>query len=109
MARSLPWWMRALLRAAAPATSEEALGDIAEEYTRGASALWVCRQLLSSAGSGSPRRTSRPGGVTLLSQTSTDVRLAFRTLGRHPGFAAAAVAPIALAVGLNTGVFSIFD
>jgi predicted permease len=101
--------MRVLFRAAAPATNEEALGDIAEEYARGATGPWVCRQLLSAVGRGSPRRVSRRSGVTILWQTAEDVRLALRTLGRHPGFAMAAVAPIALAVGLNTGVFSIFD
>jgi putative ABC transport system permease protein len=109
VARDLPWWIRALLRAAAPATSEEELGDIAEEYTRGASPVWICRQLVSAVGRGSPRRASRRNAGTFLSQTVEDLRLAFRTLRRHPGFAFAAVAPIALGVGLNTAGFSIFD
>jgi predicted permease len=38
-----------------------------------------------------------------------DIRHAVRTLRRQPGFAAAAILPIALGVGLNTGVFSILN
>jgi hypothetical protein len=37
------------------------------------------------------------------------LRFASRTLGRNPGFAFAAIAPIALGIGVNTGIFSILD
>jgi predicted permease len=45
----------------------------------------------------------------MLTHLWTDTRHAIRTLRRHPGFAAAAILPIALGVGLTTGVFSLMD
>ena len=45
----------------------------------------------------------------MLSSLWSDVRYAVRTFRRHPGFAAAAVLPIALGIGINTGVFSILN
>jgi predicted permease len=45
----------------------------------------------------------------MLSNIWNDVRYAVRTLRRNPGFAAAAIAPIALGIGINTGIFSILD
>ncbi|PYQ94869.1 MAG: hypothetical protein DMF97_17805 [Acidobacteria bacterium] len=44
----------------------------------------------------------------MLSNLWSDVRYALRTFRRNPGFAAA-IAPIALGVGINTGIFSILD
>jgi macrolide transport system ATP-binding/permease protein len=59
-----------------------------------------------------PRSRSRlriedKGDSEMLSSLSHDVRYVLRTLRRSPGFAAAAIAPIALGIGINTGVFSI--
>ena len=45
----------------------------------------------------------------MLSNLSNDVRYVLRTLRRNPGFAAAATVPIALGIGINTGVFSILN
>ncbi len=38
-----------------------------------------------------------------------DIRYAVRTFRRNPGFTAAAIVPIALGIGINTGIFSILD
>jgi predicted permease len=91
--------------------SEEALGDALEEYaTHKRTRLWLLRQMLSTI----PRRRSRlrleeKGNPEMLSSLSQDVRYVLRTLRRSPGFAAAAIAPIALGIGVNTGVFSILN
>lgn len=46
---------------------------------------------------------------SLLRSFGTDVRLAIRSLARHPGFAAAVVLTLALGIGASTAVFSVVD
>jgi predicted permease len=45
----------------------------------------------------------------MLSNLAADIRYALRTLRRNPGFALAAIAPIALGIGINTAIFSILN
>ena len=45
----------------------------------------------------------------MLSNLWGDIRYGFRTFRRSPAFAVAAIAPIALGIGINTGVFSILN
>ena len=38
-----------------------------------------------------------------------DLRFAWRSLSRNPGFAAAAIASLALGIGANTAIFTLAD
>ena len=91
--------------------SEEELGDTLEEFsTRRRTRLWLLRQMLSTMSrSRSQLRIEEKGHSEMLSSLSHDVRHVLRTLRRSPGFAAAAIAPIALGIGINTGVFSVLN
>src|SRR5713101_2488557 len=93
--------------------SEAALGDVMEEHANGRGTLWVWRQALSVAAPGRHRLTatqkSQERWTGMFSNLWNDMRYAVRTFRRNPGFTAAAVVPIALGIGINTGIFSILD
>jgi len=44
-----------------------------------------------------------------MAELVSDVRYALRLLARNPGFAAVAVLTLALGIGANTAIFTIFD
>ena len=90
-------WIRWLFRVAGRRASDAELGDLMEEYATGErSPLWLCRQVLSTTRRYRPLSAHERGDTAMLSNIWRDVRYALRTFRRNPGFAVAAVAPIAL-------------
>lgn len=105
-----PFWIRWLFRIGGLRASEAELGDLIEEYSTGnRGALWLCRQLLSTANRHRPGANGEKGHSAMLSNLWGDVRYGLRTFRRSPGFALAAIAPIALGIGIDTGIFSILN
>ena len=50
-----------------------------------------------------------PSGEFLMRDLTRDIRFALRGLRRHPGYAAAVIATLAIGIGANTAIFSIFN
>lgn len=55
------------------------------------------------------RRTSLPRTRNLMETLATDIRMAFRSIRRSPGFVAVAVVTLALGIGANVTIFTLTD
>ncbi|MGH9373208.1 MAG: ABC transporter permease [Vicinamibacterales bacterium] len=103
-------WIRWLFRVARFRASEAQLGDMQEELASGdRNALWLVRQILSTIRKPQSPVSFYERRTEMLSNFWSDIRYTLRTFRRNPGFAVAAVVPIAFGIGINTGVFSILN
>lgn len=94
-------------------TAESLLGDLAEEFiTSQRSNAWYWGQALSTLGFGGVKlRPGKEGGVQagLPNGFWNDIRYAARSLRKNPGVTAMAMVAIALGIGVNTVVFTLFN
>jgi predicted permease len=81
-----------------------------EEFASGNhSSFWLVRQILSTIRKTQSQVTFDERRPEMLSNFWSDIRYTLRIFRRNPGFAVAAVVPIALGIGINTGVFSVLN
>ena len=99
-----------LLRVASRRATDAQLGDVMEEYVAaGRSTSWFVSQVFSIARRRRSHLTTSERGAEMLSNVRNDIRYALRTLRHNPGFALAAIVPIALGIGINTALFSLLN
>ncbi len=104
-----PWLAEALLALCVPPRARDSVvGDMAEAYRRRAETsgrwlgLWYWRQALSVGGRFVLRRLA-------MHDLGSDVRLAFRSFVKAPGFTLASVLVLALGLGAVTFMFGTLD
>lgn len=118
-----PGWERLFRRLLPPEQRDAAIGDAAEELAARARRVggdearrWYRRQVLRSVPPAvaralrrSPRRgRSTEGSASVIGRWSTDFSVAFRTLVRQPTFTAIALVTLAIGIGANTALFSVY-
>lgn len=115
-------WPRAFRERFGTELVEQAEHDCARAFGRSRRAGWmmVTTTALDLAVSGLVERwdpawpgvhdeANEPGVGMMMERIARDLRHAVRTLSRAPGFTAATVGTLALALGANAGIFSIVD
>jgi len=118
-----PRWEWLFRRLLPPEQRDAAVGDAAEELAIRTGRLgpeaarrWYRGQVLRSIppavvralGPARPHRHRREEGTRMTGLWINDVKLALRTLARQPAFAAMALVALALGIGANTALFSVY-